>query len=91
VHIPHFPRPWADALYRKMTKAQREKLKRRLLRKGGPLVKTWTSKDGRKRVSMSQQLIARKIKSIKYFDRPILIILGVLVYIYFIYHGYLHT
>lgn len=53
ISIVDLPRPWPAGLYRKLTKAQREKLKRRLLKKGAALVKTYTDRHGKKRVSMS--------------------------------------
>ena len=45
-------RPWAMWMYRKMTKAFRMKLNKRLLRKGGQLVRKHLDKHGRTRVSV---------------------------------------
>lgn len=45
-------RPWAMWMYRKMTKAFRMKLNKRLLRKGGQLVRKYLDKHGRTRVSV---------------------------------------
>ena len=43
--------PWAMWLYRKMTKKHREKLTKRLVRKGQALVRCYVDKRGRTRVS----------------------------------------
>lgn len=51
------PRPYAHGLYRKMTKAAREKLKNRLIKKGIQLVKVYKDQKGKKRVSMPQRTI----------------------------------
>ena len=45
------PRPWSKLLYRKMTRALRSQLLRRLVRKGGPLVKVYYDKKGHKKVA----------------------------------------
>lgn len=47
--------PWSAYLYRKLTKKQRLKLKARLIKKGGSLVKVYFDKQGRRRVSVSQR------------------------------------
>ena len=50
--ITWFLRPYTANMYRKMTKALREKLLQRLMKKGKRLVRVYIDKKGRRRVSI---------------------------------------
>ncbi|CAK8986184.1 unnamed protein product [Durusdinium trenchii] len=58
--------PWSAGLYQKFTKAQREKLKKRLLKKGGALVKTYKDKHGKKRVQGTKALKSSQVYPKRY-------------------------
>jgi len=47
-------RPWAYLMYRKLTKQARERLTRKLARKGHKLVKVYQDQRGQRRVSESE-------------------------------------
>ena len=50
-------RPFAAGLYRKLSKAKREKIKKRLLKKKLEIVRQHVDADGRKRVNLFVQLM----------------------------------
>eukprot|EP00435_Cladocopium_sp_Y103_P026133 s332_g6.t1 len=53
--------PWSGGLYRKLTKAQREKLRKRLQKKGLSLVKVYRDQRGRKRVQGTKALKSSQV------------------------------